>query len=318
MLPIHPIAVPTPYPVGTVNVYVVLSRPYTLIDFGPDMPEAREVLRKGLNQAGMELSDIERLVLTHSHPDHRGLYEWLYGFSKAALFIHPLELRTIKNPKATLQQRMQFILESGAPGDVFKMLVKQHDHISFPDVSGKPVVELVGGEELYFENGVLNVLHLPGHAPGHLCFFEQAEGNFFSGDFLLPDITPNPLVEFEPGQPGKRSPTLRYYLEGLEKVENMNIKTVWPGHGKVMPDYRREIVTCRRHHRERSKYLMDLMRINGEKNVYELSRLMFPNLTGFDVFLGLSEVQAHLDFLEEQGFINIRESGKVLYYSVTC
>ena len=93
MLPFYPIAVPTPYSVGTVNAYLILSQPYTLIDTGPDTKEAGEALKKGVEQAGISLHKIKRIILTHSHLDHYGLIDWLSGFSKAVVFIHPAELK---------------------------------------------------------------------------------------------------------------------------------------------------------------------------------------------------------------------------------
>lgn len=315
MLPFHPVAVPTPYPVGPVNAYVILSRPYTLIDTGPDTQEAREVLKKELEQVGVGLNEIERILLTHSHLDHSGLIDWFYQFSKPTLYIHSDELKKMMGSKSFLQQRIQFILETGTPEDIFRQLVEPRGDVACLVVSGKSIVKLVGGEELHFEDGLLKVYHLPGHAVGHLCFFDPAGGSFFSGDFLLPDITPNPVVEFDLDCPGKRFPTLRFYQEGLDRVDEMDIKAVWPGHGGVFSDYHRLIADFRQHHKERLNHIMEILYSKGEKNVYEVSRLLFSGLTGYDVFLGLSEVQAHLDVLVEQGLVKIKKQEKVLYYS---
>lgn len=317
MLPIYQITVPTPYPVGPVNAYIILSRPYTLIDTGPDTKEAREALKKGVEQAGINLHEIKKIILTHSHLDHSGLIDWLSEFSKATLFIHPAELEKMTVSDDSFQHRIQFIMKTGTPEDILRQLIELHGEVSFPAVSGKSIVELAGGEELRFEEGVLQVYHLPGHAPGHLCFFDPAGGNFFSGDFLLPDITPNPMVEFDPDCPEKRLPTLSLYLEGLQKIDKMDIRTVWPGHGEVISDYHRVIATCLQHHQERANWIMELLHGNGEKNVYEICQLVFPGLTGYDVFLGLSEIQAHLDILAKQELVKIREQEKVFYYSVT-
>ena len=37
----------------------------------------------------------------------------------------------------------------------------------------------------------LRAVHTPGHTPGHLCFAEERTGLLFSGDHVLPRITPN-------------------------------------------------------------------------------------------------------------------------------
>ncbi len=63
---ILPITLPTPFPVGPVNVYLVKDDPLTLIDTGPKTREARDALFAGLRAAGVRALDIKRIVLTRS------------------------------------------------------------------------------------------------------------------------------------------------------------------------------------------------------------------------------------------------------------
>ena len=72
MLNIYKIKIPTPYPVGPVNSYLIKNRPYTLVDPGPDYPEAKEALLEGLAALGVAPADLARVVLTHSQSDHCG------------------------------------------------------------------------------------------------------------------------------------------------------------------------------------------------------------------------------------------------------
>lgn len=66
------IALPTPWPIGPVNVYLLRGEPLTLVDAGPRSPEALKALEEGLAAAGVAMSDIELVVLTHQHHDHVG------------------------------------------------------------------------------------------------------------------------------------------------------------------------------------------------------------------------------------------------------
>ena len=70
---IIPIAIPTPFYVGDVNVYLVKEDPLTLIDVGPKTDEAARILREKLGRNGVRLLDVRRIVLTHAHEDHCGL-----------------------------------------------------------------------------------------------------------------------------------------------------------------------------------------------------------------------------------------------------
>jgi glyoxylase-like metal-dependent hydrolase (beta-lactamase superfamily II) len=69
---IIPLAIPTPFYVGDVNVYLIKEDPLTLIDTGPKTEKAAAVLREKLRDTGVRLSDIRRIVLTHAHEDHCG------------------------------------------------------------------------------------------------------------------------------------------------------------------------------------------------------------------------------------------------------
>jgi len=64
---IVPIAIPTPFYVGDVNVYLIKQDPLTLIDVGPKTDDAYRALVQKLGQVGVKLSDIRRIVLTHAH-----------------------------------------------------------------------------------------------------------------------------------------------------------------------------------------------------------------------------------------------------------
>ena len=64
------ISLPTPFYIGAVNVYLIKEDPITLIDTGPKTKEAIDALRTGLRSAGLAVSDIRRIVLTHAHEDH--------------------------------------------------------------------------------------------------------------------------------------------------------------------------------------------------------------------------------------------------------
>jgi glyoxylase-like metal-dependent hydrolase (beta-lactamase superfamily II) len=74
------LTVPTPFPVGPVNVYLVKEDDgLTLIDVGPRFGPAREALQEALAARGYQLPDVKRVILTHVHSDHCGLAGELAG-----------------------------------------------------------------------------------------------------------------------------------------------------------------------------------------------------------------------------------------------
>jgi len=70
---LHALQVPIPYPMGYVTVLIDTASPVTLIDTALDTPEARQAIEDGLHSLGLHWESIERVIVTHHHPDHYGL-----------------------------------------------------------------------------------------------------------------------------------------------------------------------------------------------------------------------------------------------------
>src|SRR6476660_4565430 len=81
------IVVPTPFAVGPANVYVTTAPPFTLIDTGTNTPETEVALLAGLSDAGVSPERIERIVITHGHPDHYGLAPMIRERSGAKVLV---------------------------------------------------------------------------------------------------------------------------------------------------------------------------------------------------------------------------------------
>jgi len=88
-LTIHPISIPTPFPVGPVNAYLLPEEPVTLVDTGPKTAAARAALEQGLAAAGVPLRAVRRIILTHGHTDHFGLAATLVAETGATVYAHP-------------------------------------------------------------------------------------------------------------------------------------------------------------------------------------------------------------------------------------
>jgi glyoxylase-like metal-dependent hydrolase (beta-lactamase superfamily II) len=89
---LHTIPLPTPFPVGPVNVYLAEGEPLTLVDAGPRYDPAREALEVALAGHGYRVADLRRIVLTHAHPDHCGLAAELARVSGAEVLTHAASL----------------------------------------------------------------------------------------------------------------------------------------------------------------------------------------------------------------------------------
>jgi glyoxylase-like metal-dependent hydrolase (beta-lactamase superfamily II) len=75
---------------------------------------------------------------------------------------------------------------------------------------------LEDGDRADFPGWRLRAVHTPGHTPGHLCFAEERTGLFFSGDHVLPRISPNISTHAQ-----RAADPLRDYLDSLAAVRDL-------------------------------------------------------------------------------------------------
>ena len=85
---------------------------------------------------------------------------------------------------------------------------------------GSPTSVLEGGEIIDMDDRKIEVLHTPGHSPGHLCFWEQERGYIFTGDLIYKGT----LFAYYP------STDPEAYLESLEIIAAMPSKRLFPAH----------------------------------------------------------------------------------------
>ena len=90
-LPLYRVTVPTPFPVGPVNLYAIREPEPVLLDTGPATPNALENLAALLAQCGMDARRLGKIVLTHFHIDHVGIAVPLAKYSGAPIYANPVE-----------------------------------------------------------------------------------------------------------------------------------------------------------------------------------------------------------------------------------
>ena len=182
-----------------------------------------------------------------------------------------------------------------------------------PTIEG--AVALGGGERFTFDRFELQVLHLPGHTSGHVSLLEPDRRILFAGDTLLAHITPNPLLEPTPEDPTVRRKSLIEYMGTLAVLESLDLSEVWTGHGEPIHEPAEAIRRIQQHHRERKEEIASRLD-DRPATPFQLARSMFRDLEGFDNFLAVSEVVAHLDLLEAEGRVErVVESGVTAYRS---
>lgn len=141
------------------------------------------------------------------YPDfcaHEAELNWLSGG-------FPLSMETIR----------EMVLDRCNPPDGY-------DVNTYKLFQGIPTLVLHDGDTIDLGDRTITVLHTPGHAPGHMCFWESARGYLFTGDLVYKDT----LFAYYP------STDPQAYLKSLEKIAALPVKQVFPAHHTldIQPD----------------------------------------------------------------------------------
>ena len=308
---IVPISVPTPFYVGSVNVYLIKEDPLTLIDVGPKTPEAAAVLREKLAHQGVKMADIQRILLTHAHEDHCGLAKKVRDEAKnAEIYVHGWETGHLFGRLAQDEHR-QLMFRAGVPDGVFREMQTAYEEVSLltDSLSDGEFVGLSDEMELEFETGSLKVLHTPGHTPGSCTFVRVADRTVICGDCVLKRITPNPIVSPDPLDRSRRFKSLASYLESLSKIRSLSPTIVYGGHGEPISDYDEIFHRYMKSIEDRQRRVIGLVSKDGS-TAYEVAQRLFPDAQNDDVhrFLSISESIAHLDYAESLGHVGVESS----------
>jgi glyoxylase-like metal-dependent hydrolase (beta-lactamase superfamily II) len=315
-LPVRPITMPTPYAVGPVNAYLIEAQPLTLVDTGINTPDAQNALVLALAGAGYFVESIERILITHAHPDHYGLVPYLQEVSGATVFFPEREIARVRD-RQMLFEVGRLLLEAGMPLDLLFKMDQQRKKDPAPRMDHDEVVPVEDGDAFHFETGEggfdLEALLMPGHTGGHVVYWEPESKTLFAGDQLLPDVSPNPLLEPSLDEPGQRRRSLEEYLRSLERMASMGIELAYPGHGDPVSDPQTLIESTIEHHLKRKAAVARRLGPEG-KTPYEIASDVYPNVTGYDSFLAVSEIVAHLDLVVHDGNAVVEERDGVTYY----
>ena len=103
------------------------------------------------------------------------------------------------------------------------------------------------------------------------------------------------------------------YRNSLEKVSRLPLEMIYPGHGEAFSDHLSLIKTRLVEQEKRCEQILAIL-ATGEKCIYEICRQMYPRLQGNTVFLGLSQIQGHLDLLEERQQVNYEQKDSIIIY----
>ena len=312
---IHCLRIPTPWAVGRVNCYLVEDDPLTLVDTGPNSGRALDELERALARHGRRVEDLERIVITHQHPDHEGLTEILRRRSGAEVCaldrLAPWLADWRGEQKADDAHAAALMARHGVAPDIVAVLEALSQNFRAWGSSSPVDRQLADGDELPFARRTWRVHHRPGHSATDTVFHDAERRELIGGDHLIGHISSNPLASKDQPQ------ALVSYLDSLRATAAMDgVDRVLPGHGEEVTGVA-DLVSARlRMHERRARKIAGLLE-DGPLTAHAIARRMWGEVAIKQAFLTISEVLGHLDLLMADGVVASSEDDGIHFHRVT-
>jgi glyoxylase-like metal-dependent hydrolase (beta-lactamase superfamily II) len=303
---IHLLRLPTPIPEFKVNIYFIEKPVPTLIDAPPESPSFLEELEDALSALGYSIRDVRVVIVTHPHFDHYGSAGTIVEISGAHVWATRETGEWMANFEEECFEEERFNVESLEQAAVPLELI-DHSIRYFLDMKqfARGVIPsriLQEGETITLGPHQYSVHGVPGHTPWCIMLYDDEEKIAFTGDVLLQDISPNPLIQRRRKVPGEYR-SLQKYVSSLERVQGMNLKLALPGHGRLIENPSQRIGRLLDFIGERRKMIVALFTGGRDRTIFDLVKDLFPGLPDEQLFLAVSEVSAHLQVLEDKGIL---------------
>jgi glyoxylase-like metal-dependent hydrolase (beta-lactamase superfamily II) len=301
---VHRLAIPTPFAVGRVNVYLIEDDPLTLVDAGPNSGTSFDELQRGIEGLGHALEDIDLVILTHQHIDHLGLVSLVAARSGAEVAAIDVAVPVVEKYSVEADADDDFardtMLRHGIPEDVVAALQSVSRAFRAWGARAKVTMPLHDGQALGFRDRTLYVHHRPGHSPSDTIFHDRERRMLIAADHLLAHVSSNPLITRPRDGSAERPKALVQYLASLGATREMDVDLVLPGHGDPITDHRELIDQRFALHRRRADKIQRLLE-QRPRTAYEIAQALWGNIAVTQAYLTLSEVLGHLDLLANEG-----------------
>lgn len=311
------IRLPIPGALRHINVWLVPSRSgWFLVDTGMKTDDV-EAAWLGLERRLPLRQELERIVVTHDHPDHFGMARWLSERHGVPVF---MTARSGAAATAALDDASE---EAPRPSDGYverlgveldgAMAAILRGNVYRAIVSGLPPLSVLDeGVAIEGADRTWQVSVHHGHAPGHACLLDAVDDVLISGDQVLPTISSNVSLypSNETGDP------LGDYLASLDALAMLPPSTlILPAHGLPFATLHARIQALRDEHALRLGQVVAACAT--PRSTADVVGGMFPmeRLDPLNRLLATTEALAHLRHLELRGRIRREGSGRRLRWT---
>ena len=303
---------------GHVNCYVMEDeRGVAVVDPGLPGPTAWEALVDRLGRAGYRVTDVHTVVVTHSHPDHFGGAQRLRYESGADIVTHE-SFRTLFDSAVddsedsadlvinSFEEQVEAVerymnrpspwggRRAGPSREFLEQLHGGRNHAIPVFEPLRPTAPLVEGQTIRLARREWVAMHTPGHTYDHLCLFDPEHGVMFTGDHVLPTITPHIS-----GMAPEADPLALFFASLDRMAAQTGVSVALPAHGHPFTDLRGRSEDIIEHHGDRLQIIRDAAHRVPDGTVNDYMRVLFRERSWGE--MAESETYAHLEHLRELG-----------------
>ena len=303
---VHWLRMPLPFALDHINLWLLEDGAgWTIVDTGYSMTETKALWERIFAELLGELP-VTRVIVTHYHPDHIGLADWLTQRWQAPLLTTEKEWLSARvmslGAEDFAPMRHGFARRAGLD-DAAAVLFSERENSYRRGVPSVPASfqRLADGTAIEVGGREWRVIVGEGHAPELACLYCAQTGVLIAGDQVLPRISPNISVQaHEPdGDP------LARYLASLVKLRDaVPPETLTlPSHNLPFFGLHNRIESLAAHHRARCGEAIAACGV--PKTALELVKVLFRRaLDRHQLGFALGEALAHLNYLMHQGALD--------------
>lgn len=248
-------------PATHTSAYLVGVREMVLVDPGSGDGDQIERLKRAVQAAGKRDGSIVKAIwLTHHHPDHVGGVNAMRRALGVPVCAHPLTTERLEERGIEVDQ---------------------------PLLDGQRIV-LAGDPPI-----ALQVLHTPGHARGHLCFFEEGSRTLIAGDMIAGHST----IIIDPPEGD-----MDEYLSSLSRLISLQPKTLLPAHGSMLANAVERLQGLYNHRLRREQMVLEAWK-QGVHDPLELLSSVYPDIQAHEYPMAERQIAAHIGRLRKLGMI---------------
>jgi glyoxylase-like metal-dependent hydrolase (beta-lactamase superfamily II) len=155
----------------------------------------------------------------------------------------------------------------------------------------EPITDLGDGDAVRGDGVTLIPVHTPGHASDHLCYYLVEEQALFTGDVVLGGSTT--VIPPDDGDLGD-------YLASLRRLQELDVRRIYPAHGPVIDDPRGTLAEYVEHRLLRERQILEALQ-SGVTTIPEIVRIIYAAVSPALHPAAAMSVESHLRKLLKEG-----------------